>query len=428
MSTTTTPPQRPNANNPDAWCAYWKALDQSWRTEPEIDANRQIYLMECLTIVPDPRQGRYPFKNVALSRADVEWLLATHIENSVNLWVSNLQKVDLSGLPLERAVLIGAHLERANLFEAHLEGASLIWAHLERADLIAAHLEGANLTDAHLERADLTGAHLEGANLRNAHLERADLIAAHLERADLRNAHLEGATLFESHLEGADLRGAFFTSATDLTGIVPGNTQVGFASLAGVRWGEVDLSVVDWTQVNVLGDEQQAHRRKGDDGKIKDALTRLEEYRAAVRANRQLAVALQGQGLSEEAAHFAYRAQLLLRVVLRRQRKVGRYLFSLLLDLLAGYGYRPGRSLIAYLLIIFGFMGLYLLNAHFVAPHLRWDEVLVLSLSSFHGRGFFSQDITLGDTYARLAAAEAVVGLLIEVSLIATFTQRFFGK
>jgi uncharacterized protein YjbI with pentapeptide repeats len=388
MSTTTTPPQRPNANNPDAWCAYWKALDQSWRTEPEIDANRQIYLMECLTIVPDPRQGRYPFKNVALSRADVEWLLATHIENSVNLWVSNLQKVDLSGLPLERAVLIGAHLERANLFEAHLEGASLIWAHLERADLIAAHLE----------------------------------------RADLRNAHLEGATLFESHLEGADLRGAFFTSATDLTGIVPGNTQVGFASLAGVRWGEVDLSVVDWTQVNVLGDEQQAHRRKGDDGKIKDALTRLEEYRAAVRANRQLAVALQGQGLSEEAAHFAYRAQLLLRVVLRRQRKVGRYLFSLLLDLLAGYGYRPGRSLIAYLLIIFGFMGLYLLNAHFVAPHLRWDEVLVLSLSSFHGRGFFSQDITLGDTYARLAAAEAVVGLLIEVSLIATFTQRFFGK
>jgi len=180
--------------------------------------------------------------------------------------------------------------------------------------------------------------------------------------------------------------------------------------------------------VNVLGDEQQAGRLKGDDGKIKDAALRLFEYRIAVRANRQLAVALQGQGLSEEAAHFAYRAQLLQRVVLRRQGKVGRYLFSLLLDLLAGYGYRPGRSLIAYLLIIFGFMGLYLLNAHFVAPHLRWDEALVLSLSSFHGRGFFSQDISLGDTYARLAAAEAVVGLLIEVSLIATFTQRFLGK
>ncbi len=119
---------------------------------------------------------------------------------------------------------------------------------------------------------------------------------------------------------------------------------------------------------------------------------------------------------------------MLQRVVLRRQRKFGRYLFSGFLDLLAGYGYRPLRSVIAYLLIILSFTGLYLLNAHFVAPHLRWDEALVLSVSSFHGRGFFTQDITLGDTYARLAAVEAVAGLLIEISFIATFTQRFFGK
>jgi hypothetical protein len=370
MSTTTTPPQRPNANNPDAWRTYWKSLDQSWRTEPEIDANRQKYLKECLTIVPDYKQGRYPFKDVALSRADVEWLLATHRDErgSVDLRASDLREVNLSGLVLRRA------------------------------------------------------------ELRRAHLERAELRRAHLEGAYLRRAHLEGAYLRRAHLEGASLADAFLTSATDLWEIVLGNKQVGFVSLAGVHWGEVDLSVVDWTQVNVLGDEQQAGRLKGDDGKIKDAALRLFEYRIAVRANRQLAVALQGQGLSEEAAHFAYRAQLLQRVVLRRQGKVGRYLFSLLLDLLAGYGYRPGRSLIAYLLIIFGFMGLYLLNAHFVAPHLRWDEALVLSLSSFHGRGFFSQDISLGDTYARLAAAEAVVGLLIEVSLIATFTQRFLGK
>jgi len=132
--------------------------------------------------------------------------------------------------------------------------------------------------------------------------------------------------------------------------------------------------------------------------------------------------------MNEEADRFAYRAQVLQRVVWRRQGRPLKHLLSWVLDLLAGYGYRPGRSLIAYLVIIVGFMGLYLLNAHFVTPHLRWDEALVLSLSSFHGRGFFSQDITLGDTYARLAAAEAVIGLLIEVSLIATFTQRFFGK
>jgi hypothetical protein len=47
-------------------------------------------------------------------------------------------------------------------------------------------------------------------------------------------------------------------------------------------------------------------------------------------------------------------------------------------------------SLIAYLVIIFGFMRLYLLIAQVTAPHLSWDEALVLSVSSFQGRGFFS--------------------------------------
>jgi hypothetical protein len=39
-----------------------------------------------------------------------------------------------------------------------------------------------------------------------------------------------------------------------------------------------------------------------------------------------------------------------------------------------------------------------------------------------------SAAVVLGDAFARLAAAEAVLGLLIEVSFIATFTQRFFGR
>lgn len=177
----------------------------------------------------------------------------------------------------------------------------------------------------------------------------------------------------------------------------------------------------------MLGDEYEA-RQTARNGKRKNSETRLEEYEVAVRANRQLAVALRAQGLDEEAARFAYRAQLLQRVVLRRQGKFGPYLFSLLLDLLAGYGYRPGRSLMAYLVVIFGFMGLYLLNAHGAAAHLSWDEALVLSVSSFHGRGFFLQNVALGDAFARLAAVEAVLGLLIEIGFIATFTQRFLGR
>ncbi len=53
MSTTSTPPQRPSTNDPDEWPAYWKALDQPWRTQPEIDGDRQNFLKKCLAIVSD---------------------------------------------------------------------------------------------------------------------------------------------------------------------------------------------------------------------------------------------------------------------------------------------------------------------------------------------------------------------------------------
>jgi len=56
------------------------------------------------------------------------------------------------------------------------------------------------------------------------------------------------------------------------------------------------------------------------------------------------------------------------------------------------------------------------------------DGALVFSLTSFHGRGFFPGGLRLEDVITKLAAFEAAIGLLIEVSFIATFTQRFFGK
>src|SRR5262249_36537437 len=150
-------------------------------------------------------------------------------------------------------------------------------------------------------------------------------------------------------------------------------------------------------------------------------------YEAAVRANRQLAVALRGQGLEEDAARFAYRAQVLERAVLRRQGQPGAYLFSLLLDLLAGYGYRPGRSVVTYLLMIFGFAAAYYPLGHAEPLHLSALGSLVFSITSFHGRGFFPGGLALDDPLTVLAAAEAVIGLVIEISFIATFTQRFFG-
>src|SRR6266849_4168512 len=404
-----------------AWLAYWEEQHQPWRTEPEIDVGRQQYLEEHLT-VKEREWERYPFKDIVLDRADVEWLLANYAdgrrfaEQSYQL-LHKRSGVDLRGVDLRKVDLHGLPLQGVDLYNAHLEGTDLREVHLERANLSAAYLQDAYLYNAYLEDAYLSEAHLERADLSEAHLERTNLKGANLEGADLRAAHLEGADLSEAHLEGGNLSGAFFTSVTNLKGVHFGNEKSGFVLLAGVRWSDVDLSVVDWTQMNILGDEYQARRREKENGEAKDSATSLEEYRTAVRANRQLAVALQGEGLNEEAARYAYRAQRLQRVVLRLQRKLGQYLFSWFLDLLVGYGYRPGRTLFWYLAIIFGFS-----IAYFASGNLSPLEAFIFSLTSFHGRGFFPESTLFLDARVILAAFEAVVGLLIEASLIATFT------
>lgn len=96
--------------------------------------------------------------------------------------------------------------------------------------------------------------------------------------------------------------------------------------------------------------------------------------------------------------------------------------------MLAGYGYKPERTVGWYLFVVFGFALAYALLGHLPI----WPDALVYSLTSFHGRGFLpnldGQVVTLHYPLVVMAAFEAVIGLLIEVSFIATFTQRFFGK
>ncbi len=220
---------------------YSQGKDLPWRIEAGIVAARQEYLAGQLAAATSTstyldgdandlpeRLEVYPFKNVKLSRADLEWLLLTHEEGNgpvdwsdesqrtrkgLDLRGADLRGADLRRLPLagmrggqEWEASAGAHLEGANLSEAHLEGANLFWAHLEGADLSAAYLNEANLAAVHLNGANLVGAHLEGANLGDAHMEQADLTTAHLEVANLCWAHLEGARLEGTHLEEANLK------------------------------------------------------------------------------------------------------------------------------------------------------------------------------------------------------------------------------
>lgn len=339
---------------------------------------------------PEATRGESVFKDVELTGADVSWLW--------EYW--------------------GADIDTS--IEVNLEGANLQLAYLRTAVLPKAHLEGANLQNANLEHALLYDIHLEGAHLAAANLKGAQLHRAHLEGAELIFAELEGAALAGARLDGANLSGATFDKSTHLTDAVLTNVSVD-----RVTYDNVNLTVVDWGLVPILGDEMWA---RNDDPERQDGVARLDDFVAAVRANRVLAATLRSQGMTEDADRYVYRAQVLQREVLRRQGHWGRSAGSWLLDIVSGYGYKPARSIVTYALIISLFAGGFFLNAQFATPHLRWDEALVLSLSSFHGRGFFTSGISLSDTLARLAAGEAVIGLLIEVIFISTFTQKFFGR
>src|SRR6266699_649228 len=322
--------QRPSNDDKGAWKAYWMTRGQPWRTEPEIDSKHQEYLAERRTIIPEIEQCIYRFKDIKLSRGDVEWLVAAHEEGRGPVdWDDERQRkrkgldlrgADLRRLNLSRLPLTGMHAGSRHWSYATEDQQKAALAHLEGTSLVYAHLEGAFLAYAHLENADLSSASLQRAIFRGAHLERAWLSEARLESADLRFAHLEGAYLGNAHLERALLCNAFFDQATQLNAIVLGNKKSGIASLVDVHWSDVNLAVVKWSQVDMLGEEYEARQKKRD-GKVKNKATRLEGYEIAVRAHRQPAVVLQSQGLNEDASRIAYRAQKLQRVALGLQRK-----------------------------------------------------------------------------------------------------------
>jgi uncharacterized protein YjbI with pentapeptide repeats len=365
----------------------------------------------------------------------VEWLLATHEDGrgpidwsdesqrtrqGIDLRAADLRQQNLRGLPLTQ---IRGGLTFDESFRSTPEQRDMASIHLENANLREAQLQNANLREANLQDAAFKGAQMQGANLQWADWQGAYLAEVQLQKAYLYGTKLRSTFLVRAQLQGADLQTAVLENAT-LNEITLSDETYGAALLADINWGNINLAVVDWEHVTRLGDEQVAHLKKDSDGKIKDKQTRVREHKEAVRANRQLAVVLRDQGLNEDAARFAFRAQLMQRKVYWYQRKIWKYLGSLFLGLLSGYGYRVGRCFIAYALVIGIFASIY----YYLGAHLAPNEAIVISMTAFHGRGFFPEQFQPGDPQAMIAAIEAFVGLLIEVTFIAALTQRLFGK
>jgi uncharacterized protein YjbI with pentapeptide repeats len=415
-------PQPPDGYK--SWDLYWQGQNMPWRSQPEIDKDRQKVLAARRAITPNIKQGIYPFNGIepTLSRADIEWLLATHEEGrgpvdwddvtqrnrlGLDLRGANLSGLDLHGLPLARlrGGLTGPDFFRATESErvkasVEMKRTILTFSHMEGAALTCGHLEGAKLDDVRLEGADLYGLHLEDDN-----------------PADLRRAVFDADTLL-----------ARMTLATKDHPIGP--------SCLSVRWGGASLTAIDWSTVNILEDEVEAQKPLMQERKMKSSETVLRDYDRAVQTYRQLTIALRGQGLHEPADRFAYRAQLLQRTLLYLQNKQGQHktsewLINWGLYLLTGYGYRLRHIFMTYGLCLLVFTVIFWLLGVHSFPHeagLRalWDSFLV-SLSAIHGRTTFEQ-LGAWTTPAWFAAVESAFGIIVEGAFVAMLVQRFFSR
>lgn len=382
-----------------------------------------------------PFDGELEGGHIELTGADVFWLAERVRRDDFfgnppgSLPDLHLEGATIRQAELEGAALSGARLQGADLTRAALQGALLSEAELEGADLTGARLQGANLTSARLKGANLSGAQLEGAALWKAHLEAADLHFADLQSADLRQARLEGASLVGAGLQRADLCEASFDKTSRLN-----NARFDGVALEGVIFDNTNLAVVEWSEVRTLGDEREAKMRGN---RLRSALY----FRDAARAYRALSVALRTQGLGAHSTRFHYRAELMERYALlydMRERLLSlrfyivpftflRWLGSWLLGTFAGYGDYVGRLFLAYAVIVCSFALCIFVAGHqsVSVDHLR--DALVLSVTSFHGRGLQPPGLPLSDAIATLAGAEGVFGLLIEGIFIAAFTRRVTG-
>ena len=363
--------------------------------------------------------GRAPYVGVRIrTRGEVEWIMAEHGWSGQESEYTVKYELIPEGKTVECANFSGAWMA-----EIDLSGIVLRRANLRDANLVRANLRNADLVDSDLSGADLGYADLSGANLIWANLSEAHLREANLGDARLIFATLTGAGLARCDLRGSVLRHARMDAAT-LLGDVKLDTRT---RLRDIAWNGALLTQIDWSQTPRLGDEQQEQFVAAEHGRQTANLP--PRWEAAARTYQQLAVALRDQGVSDAAARFAYRSQALQRRVLRQQGHYLRAGGSWLLDLISGYGYKPMRSFITYLLMIVVFAVVYYLLGGNVTPALSPVDALIFSFTSFHGRGFApGEAVSLHNPLTIVAAGEAIIGLVIEITFIATFTQRFFSR
>lgn len=139
----------------------------------------------------------------------------------------------------------------------------------------------------------------------------------------------------------------------------------------------------------------------------------------AITTYTKLADLLRAQGMIEAARPYSYRA----RQLERRQFTGFHRIISWGLDVVSGYGQRPGRLLAVYLSTVTIFAGIYVLLGVTSPVAALW-----YSFIAFHGRGVINGDIGADSPTLVVPALESVLGFLIEGLFVAMVLRRLFRE
>lgn len=239
----------------------WAREGQAWRTEPEIPRERQKDLLRSLETVPDAIQGKYPFSSERLTRADLEWLLATPertlspTEYSVEAprtiaihepgsgmslrgmfspkeeegeghysWLESgrqrSEALDIRGADISMQDLSGLPLRyiRAGMWE-FVAGQSERWD----SDMLMAastNFEGCDLSNTDLYGSVLVGARFNSVRANNTSFRTADMrllqaqhgrfVSCGFERSNLSHANFSSSIAYRCAFSGARLGGVRF--------------------------------------------------------------------------------------------------------------------------------------------------------------------------------------------------------------------------
>ena len=414
-----------------------------------------------------------------LERAE---LIEGHLELAL------LSASHLEGADFRRAYLEGVTFDGASLRPLGEDRFSRVTM-LDGAHFAFNSFRDADLTKCSIRWTSLSGVDFFDAQLGGVDFERSNFGGRILSDSDLHRLR-QWEKKFLRLVHPADLHFAAFDSRTRIGAAIIGDLQHGYPTMRGIHWGGINLTSVDWMGIKELGDEREAwdqcrasrtygrakqvpmlqhprrffsvyarmvrrlhlrrgvhwilwvRRRKSIISRSLPEVARITErdaFRRAVVAHRQLAEELRSQGMNDEANEFSYRAQRLQRQVLWREGNQGAWILSRILEVLTGYGYRPFKALRCYFVVIVVFTSLFYWIeitrqqnlSGVIFPTIKGNELidaLALSMNAFHGRGVSASNLESGDPRELVGAVEAFVGMIIEVILITTLGQRFFGK